>query len=197
MAATVSYHEVVCKGSPGPVHGLMAGLALGAGLEAEFWFHDEHDIVDPAVPCSLRHRVARLHLLPQTEVCLVVSGAFVKLLRAHRKAIAASDVCEIEEIRRIKSAQVAVHYHTYARRYDDEVRILLKDLPRGVKLVDAKHEVHLDPEAEGIEAYSATHPFESRGQGVLTGRFDLVADLRDRLDVHPLITCDKIELVTG
>jgi len=127
---------------------------------------------------------------------VVVSATLAKVLRAKKKALADSGVCEVESIDRIKQAQVEIKYQTFGKRYDDEVQALLRDLPRGVKLMNPVHVVETDPEAKGIEAYAPVHHFESNGAGILLGRFDLVIDLRDRLDVHPLIECDEVELVT-
>jgi hypothetical protein len=197
MAANVTYHEVVIKGSPKTVRGLLTGLALGAGEDLAFWFHEDEDIVDPTIPRTARRTIEKLHLLPTTLVRVVVTGTIAKLLRARRRAIEASGVCEVVEIDRVKKARFELCYHTYAKRYDDEVQILLKDLPRGVKLLNPVHDVELDPDAEGVEAYSPAHSFESRGGGIIEGRFDLVLDLRNRLDVHPLIDCEAVELLTS
>ncbi|MEZ4387341.1 MAG: hypothetical protein R3D98_07125 [Candidatus Krumholzibacteriia bacterium] len=196
MATTVSFHEVVCKGSPKAVRGLLTGLALGADLPCRFWFHHDHDIVDPAVPNTARRTAERLHLLPVGEVRVVVDGELAGVLRVRKKAIATSGVCEVVGISRIKQAQVLLKYHTFGKRYDDEIQALLRDLPSGVKLANATHDVEIDPDAVGDEAYTPVHDYESRGGGLLVGRFDLVQDLRGRFDVHPLIECGEIELVT-
>lgn len=196
MATTPSFYEVVVNGSPKIVRGLLTGLALGAGLPDEYWFHRDHDVVDPTTPRTVRRAAERLHLMPTATVRVVVPGELAKLLRARKKAIAVSGLCEIEAIDRIKQAQVEIKYHTYARRYDDEVQTLLTDLPRGIKLMNPVHKVEEHPEAKGSEGYAPAHHFESEGGGILLGRFDLVLDLRDRYDVHPLIECETIELVT-
>jgi hypothetical protein len=193
--AAPTFYEVVMKGSPKAVRGLLAGFALGQDLECCGWYHQDYDIAPGGDSASVRRAVERLHLLPVSEVRVVVDGNLAKLLRARAKRIAGSGVAEVESVKRIKQARVEVRYHTYARRYDEEVQILLRDLPRGVKLMDVEREVETDEEARGVEAYTAVHHFESQGSATLLGRFDLVLDLRDRLDVHPLIECDDIELV--
>jgi len=197
MAQTVSFYEIVFKGSPKAIRGVLTGLALGAALPCDFWFHRDHDIVDPTVPRTARRTAEKLHLLPVTTVRVVVSGDLAKVLRARKKALAASGLCEIEAIDRIKQVQVELKYHTYAKRYDDEVQALMTDLPRGVKLMNPVHKIEEHPEAKGSERYTPAHHFESRGGGILLGRFDLVLDLRDRFDVHPLVECEEIELVTS
>ncbi len=101
------------------------------------------------MPDTARRAAERLHLLPVTEVRVVVSGDLAKRLRAARKGINASGLCEIESIDRIKQAQVEFKYHTYAKRYDDEVQTLLSDLPRGVKLVNPEHEVRDRSRSQG------------------------------------------------
>ncbi|HOX25800.1 MAG TPA: hypothetical protein PLL30_10475 [Candidatus Krumholzibacteria bacterium] len=193
--ATPTFHEAVFKGSPKALRGLLTGLALGSGVASPYWFHDEADIADPGAPKRARRVVEKLRLVPAAEVRVVVGGGLAALLRRLRRQIAASGVCELDSLRRIKTARAALRYHTYAKRYDDEVQILLRDLPRGVTLEAPTRTVRTDPHAQGVEVYSPAHEFESRGGGVLAGRFDLVIGLRDRLDVHPLIECDQVDIV--
>ena len=190
-----TFYEVELKGSPKAVRGLIAGIVLGSGLEHDGWFHQDEDIAPSNQSVSVRQAAQRLHLLPVSEVRAVVAAPVAKKLRSLARTIAESGVCKVVAIKRIKQARVTVSYHTFAKRYDDEVQILLRDLPRGVKLQEVEREVETDAEAEGVEAYTPVHAFESQGSGVLVGRFDLVLDLRNRLDVHPLIDCGEIELV--
>ena len=193
--AAPTFYEVELKGSPKAVRGFLAGLVLGADLEHDGWYHLDEDIAPGNQSASVRRAAQKLHLLPVSEVRAVVAAPIAKKLRSLARAVAKAGVCEVVAIKRLKQARVTVEYHTCAKRYDDEVQILLQDLPRGVKLQDLEREVMTDTEAEGVEAYSPVHEFESRGSGVLVGRFDLVLDLRNRLDVHPLIECGEIELV--
>ncbi len=189
-----AYYEVVIKGSPKAVRGLIAGLSLGHDLEHCCWYHQDEDIAPGDRSASMRRAAEKLHLLPVSEVRAVVEAPLAKVLRAATRRIAAEGIGVVVAVKRIKQARAEVRYHTYAKRYDDEVQILLKDLPRGVKLTDLERKVETDPEAKGIESYTAVHDFESTGSGILAGRFDLVLDLRNRLDVHPLIECGEIDL---
>ena len=192
-----SFHEAVFKGSPKAVRGLVAGLLIGSGQDDAFWFHKDTDIADPSAPRTVRRAVEKLHLMPVSEVRVVVDGNLAKLLRSHRTAIAASGVCELAELVRIKQARATLSYHTFARQYDDEVKALLASLPRGVKLADHNREVKRHPESKGIESYAPAHDYESCGDGALTGRFDLILAIRNQLDAHPLITFEPLDLVIG
>lgn len=195
--AAPAFHEVVLKGSPKAVRGLLAGLALGNGIDHQVWYHNDEDIAPAETTASMRRAAEKMHLLPVSEVRAVVADPLARLLRSRKRSVAELGICEVVSIKRIKQTRVEVRYHTFARRYDDEVQILLKDLPRGVKLTDREHEVRTDAEAKGVEAYTAVHDFESCGSASLVGRFDLVLDLRNRLDVHPLIECGEIDLVVA
>ena len=193
--AAPTFYEVELKGSPKAVRGVLAGIVLGADLEHDGWFHLDEDITPSNQPASMRRAAQKLHLLPVSKVRVVVAAPIAKKLRSLARGIAELGISEVVAIKRIKQVRVVVSYHTFAKRYDDEVQILLRDLPRGVKLQDVEREVETDTEAEGVEAYTPVHAFESEGSCVLVGRFDLVLDLRNRLDVHPLINCGEIELV--
>jgi hypothetical protein len=189
-----TFHEVEFSGSPKSVRGLLAGLIIGSGIACERWYHADEDIAPGAAKASMRRAAEKLHLMPVSTVQAVVTGELAKLLRGSARAIAARGVAEVVRIKRIKKARVELRYHTFARRYDNEVQTLLKDLPRGVKLEQVERSVEVDEDARGVEMYTAVHDFESCGSCVLAGRFDLVLDLRNRLDVHPLIECGEIEL---
>jgi hypothetical protein len=190
-----SFYEVAFKGSPKAVRSLLAGLTMGHGIDHEVWYHCDEQISDADCPESVRRAAERLHLLPVSEVLTVVTAPVAKLLRSRSRQIAKLGVGEVHHIKRIKQARVTVRYHTFARRYDNEVMTLLNDLPRGVKATGVERDVDTDAEARGVEAYTVVHDFESRGSATLVGRFDKVRELRSRLDVHPLIECGEIELV--
>ncbi len=192
-----TFHEVVFQASPKAVRGFLAGVILGSGEDARCWFHDDVGIVADPDEGRIRRTAERLRLVSVSEVSVVVTANLARLLRSLTKRINASGAAEITSIRRIKQARVALRYHTYAKHYDDEVQILLGDLPRGIKIQDREHETKKDSHAKGVEAYTAVHHFESEGGGMLVGRFDLVLQARDRLIVHPLINCREIELITG
>ena len=192
-----AFYEVVFHASPKVVRGFVSGLILGSGEDAQYWFHDDVGIEEDTEDSHLRRAAERLRLVPVSEVSVVVSANLAKLLRSLTKKINASGAAEISSIKRIKQAKVAVRYHTYAKHYDDEVQILLGDLPRGLKLTDRENTVKKDPKAKGVETYTSVHHYESDGGGILVGRFDLVLQARDRLIVHPLINCREIELITG
>jgi len=187
-----SYSQVVLRGSESVVRGFLSGLAMGSGECLPHWFfEDEH--VDVPEDSPVHQAASFLHLAPH-EVYVVAAAPLVKALRKAEKEARARGLCEVVDIAKIRSASFEARYKAYAPRYDMEIQDRLDDLPRGLKRTDDEREVRSDPDAEGVEAYTPVHDFESRGRCHITGRIDLVIAKRKQLDEHPLIEVGEIEL---
>lgn len=92
---------------------------------------------------------------------------------------------------------MALRYQAYAKRYEDEIMAAVNNLPAGLKLTGFKHNVRIDPEAKGTEAYAPAHDFEATGKGVVTGPVDLVIELKRSLARFPLLQAAEIEIKVG
>ncbi len=190
---TPTFSEVTLKGSPKVVRGFLAGVALGSGECLPYWFHHDEDIISDS-GASTAHRAAALLHLQTGDVQFVATGPLVKLLRKVQREAADRGICELNSIVKIKSASCHLSYRAFATRYDEEIQALLRDLPRGVKLVDVEREVHTDPSAKGVEAYAPAHDYEAQGSARLQGRFDLVRAKRLQLRDHPLVEVKELVL---
>ena len=110
------------------------------------------------------------------------------------KAIITETGLEIISHRNIRSAKMAFEYRAYARKYDEDIQKLLKKLPTGLKLQGFQHDVKLDPEARGVETYTATHHFDASCEGTVSGRIDLLIGLKRTFKAYPLIEAEDIVL---
>lgn len=187
---TGAFHEVVFEGKPKVVRAFVAGLLLGSGREATVFFNFDEGVQYEGKAERFAERIGL-----RTAGChLIVDGETSAYLKAMAKPIAETAGLEISAHRRIRSASLDFRYHAFARRYDDEIVKLVKNLPEGLKLRGFKHDVKLDPGAKGIEAYAPTHHFEACGEGQIYGGIDLLIGLRRALKEFPLIEASEIEL---
>ncbi len=101
---------------------------------------------------------------------------------------------QITSNRKVRSASMKFHYEAFARRYSTEIVKLLEDRPKGLRLLEYKHDERVDPSAKGVEAYSVAHDFEAEGSGIISGRVDLLVQLKRSFADCPLIKASDIIL---
>ncbi|MBU2503311.1 hypothetical protein KJ682_18425 [bacterium] len=185
-----AFYEVVFQGKPKVVRAFVAGLLLGSDREATVFYNFDEGVQYEGKAERLAEKIGL-----RTAGChLIVDGETSAYLKAMAKPIAENGGLEISAHRRIRSASMDFRYHAFAQRYDEEIVKLVKNLPEGLKLRGFKHDVKLDPKAEGIEAYTPSHHFEACGEGQIHGSIDLLIGLRRALKEFPLIEAGEIEL---
>ncbi|MBU0743122.1 hypothetical protein KKG45_08435 [bacterium] len=185
-----TFYEVVLCGPHEMIHGLLAGLSIGAGHEAMIVFGHERGISDR----SLREKLSEI-LHPGAHQCQVILDNVTRALLGRKaKRVSAETGVSIVSDRKISSAEFKFSYLAYAPRYAAEISTLLDELPEGVRLVSHKHQENIDPSAKGAEGYTPVHDYEAKGSGEIRGRFDLVLDAHAEFDRHPLIEIEDIEL---
>lgn len=188
--ARPSFYEVVFRGKPKVVRAFLTGLAMGSDTESTLFY----SFTDGVFHEGKAEKFAEFVHIRATDCHVIVDGVTSALLKKLTKRIKSETGLEITSHRRIASASVKFSYQAFAARYDEEMAKAVKDLPKGLKLEDFKHEVKVDPSAKGIEAYSPAHDFEANCSGRVTGRVDLVVALRKKLDDYPLIKIDDVLL---
>ncbi len=187
-----SYYEVVLCGPHDLIHGLLTGLAIGAGHEATIEYGHERGISDR----SLREKLADVFRPGGHECQVILDNTTRGLLKRKARRLALETGVELCSERRISSAEFKFRYVTYAPRYADEIAGLLGGLPKGARLVSHEREEKINPAAKGAEGYTPVHDYEVKGGGEIRGRVDLILDAHEALDRHPLIEVSEIELET-
>jgi hypothetical protein len=186
-----SFHEVVVEGSFERSHGVLLGLHLGSGEPGRMFFSHE-DGVRASFGERLREAVG-LH----APIChLVVDEPARELLARHAAALAERGV-RIAQAKPIRGARFAFSYHAYAPQYARQIRDLLEGLPVEVKREGGEPRERIDETARGAEAYAPAHEYECTGDGMISGRIDLVIEARRGLAGHPLVKAERIQLELG
>ncbi|MBT4292922.1 hypothetical protein HOD41_09550 [bacterium] len=185
-----SFYKMVFAGPYDLVHGFLSGIMLGAGNQGMLWYCLEEEITGPSTAKKLLEKV-RVH---SDDCHLIVDSNTRALLKRNAKKMFAETGLQIEADNKISSARFSYTFHAYAKQYGDEILSTLKAMPRGVKKVNTVVEEKIHPEAMGVEAYAPAHHYEISGGGDLTGRIDLLIDVRNELDQYPLVKTTWIEL---
>jgi hypothetical protein len=188
-----AFNEVVFQGKPKVVRAFLSGLLMGSGRQATVYY----SFLDGVQHEGKAEKLAEIIGMRSSDCHVIVDADTATWLKTLSRTIAAETGLGISANRRIRGASMGVHYHAYAKRYEDEIMTLLKDLPAGVKLTGFNREVRVDPGARGVEAYAPVHEFESAGKGVITGPVDLVIELKRRLAAFPLLRAADIEIKFG
>jgi hypothetical protein len=188
--ARQSFYEVVFKGKPKVVRAFVTGLTMGNGTDATVFF----SFTDGVHHEGKAERLSELIHIRATDCHVIVDSGTNALFKKLSKRILGETGLEIVSQVRIKSASVKFSFQAFAPRYNDEIVALVKSLPKGLKIEGFKHDVQLDPKAKGIEAYSPAHHYEANGEATVSGRVDLVIDLKKRFGDFPLIKSEDVQL---
>jgi hypothetical protein len=185
-----TFYEVVFNGKPKVVRAFLKGFLMGTHDEAEIYYSFNSGIHHEGKVEKLTELVG----IRGTDCHVVVDADTSDLLKQNARRIAEETGLEIVSHRFIRSASMAIKYHAYSRKYDEQVKDLVQDLPTGLRLDGWKRKVAIDPKAKGIEAYSVVHDFEAHGEGTLVGRIDLLVAMKKRMADYPLIVTADIVL---
>ena len=185
-----SFYEVVFQGSPKVVRGFLAGLQIGCGEQTTVLYHFDAGIFDESRTERLAERIG----FRQSDCHVIVDRYLCDRLRKIAEQIAEETGLVIESCRNVRSAELPFKFTVYARRYQQEIMKLIKELPAGLRLADFQYHEDVDPGAEGVEAYAPAHHYAAHGKGKIVGRVALLVEHRIKLARQPLIEEGKIHL---
>jgi hypothetical protein len=188
--ASPRFNEVVFHGKPKVVKAFLKGLLMGAGHESRIYYNFDEKVQSEGAVEKFKEMFGTLPV----DCRVIVDSETSAYLKQMASRIAAETGLRIGANRSVRSASVTFEYHAYAPQYNEEIIKLLQNLPKGVKLEGYRHDEKRDRLAKGVEAYSVAHDFEAEGKGTITGRVDLLIDVRRSLDDYPLIKAGHIEL---
>lgn len=185
-----TFYEVVLEGPPEVSRGFLRGLLLGAGHDGYLDFGLERMGAGGSLGEKLREMI---HLHPH-ECHAVVDVPVRDLLARSAASMERESGLRLAAQNQIRAARFSFHYQAFAPRYAREIGALLAALPAGLRREGGEPTETLDPDAHGIEAYSPAHEYEAKGEGRIVGRVDLVIEAWRRLDAHPLVQVETVEL---
>jgi len=185
-----SFYEVVFQGKPKVVRAFMTGFLYGTVENASVYYN----YIDGVFHEGKKEKMIEKLGLRGVDCHLIVDKETSTYLKKMAKRILADTGLDITAHRGIRSASMEFDFQAYAPKYDGEIVELVKNLPAGLRLVDYKHDVKLDPSAKGVEAYSAVHHYESSGKGTIVGQIDILIEFKRTLGKYPLLNAKEIIL---
>jgi hypothetical protein len=169
--------------------GLLLGLLLGSGSAARILFCEESGITTP-----LGERFLQAVRLRAVGTHMVTDSEGRRLIRQHAKALDDAGMRIVED-RKIVEGRFRYRFHAFARRYAHEIQELLETLPAELRHEAGERREKVDPRATPTEGYAPVHDYEIEGDGAVHGaRIDLLVEARRKLDDHPLVKAEPIEL---
>lgn len=189
-AVRQTFYEVVFQGKPKVVRAFLIGFVMGNVDDARVFFNFTDGIFHEGKAEKLKEMVG----IRGTDCHAVVDAGTSALLKKMKKRIEAETGLVITSHRAIRSASMKFCFQAFAPKYNEEIVHLVKTLPTGLKVQGFEHNVRLDPKAKGIEAYSPAHHYEATGEATITGRIDLLVELKRSFADYPLIKAEDILL---
>ncbi len=185
-----SFYEVVFQGKPKVVRAFMTGFLYGTVENASVYYN----YIDGVFHEGKKEKMIEKLGLRGVDCHVIVDKDTSAYLKKMTKRILADTGLSITSHRGIRSASMEIDFHAFAPKYNAEIVELVKNLPAGLRLEDYKHDVKLDPSAEGVEAYSAVHHYEACGEGTIVGQIDILIEFKRTLSKYPLLNVKDIIL---
>jgi hypothetical protein len=187
------FTETVFEGHYNTVRGYIEGLQDGMGTAYSFFFSSESGIAAETLSELIKEWISlghRLHHVVLEEEFLTK----IKEVLAKKEKHALLNSSSIKSSKIIKEATFTFKFEAYARKYADEIRELLANLPAGISLEQYTPEEKINHDAEGVELYAPAHDYIFTGKGTIIGPVEQVVNFRKILDDHPLIEAEKVVL---
>ncbi|MCX8122902.1 MAG: hypothetical protein N3F66_01900 [Spirochaetes bacterium] len=191
MAKT--FYEVVLEGNYNFVYGMLEGYKLATGKSFIYYLSKKVNVKAITFTEVIKEL---LTLTTRLQHIIIESKSWKKFEAAVKKQQEGSIINKryIKSVKKIESASFEFTFECYAKKYGDEIKNLLKSLPKTVTLVDyiPKEEVHKD--VKGTVMYAPDHEYIFKGKGRLVGDIETIIALNKTFDEHPLIDVSPIYL---
>lgn len=185
-----TFYEVVFRGKPKVVRAFLMGFVMGNVDDATVFYSYTDGIWHEGKAEKIKEMVG----LRGVDCHVVVDAQTSALLKKLRRRIEARTGLEITSHRSIRNASMEFSYTAFTPKHDNQIRDMVRKLPKGLRLEGYQHDVKVDPSAKGVEAYAPVHHFEAHGSATISGRVDLLVELKQEFSHYPLIDAEDILL---
>ncbi len=188
-----NFYEIVVEGNYHTIYGLLEGYLLGSEKSWNYYFSKKVNIKRDTLSDVLKQWVTlgnKLHhIIIEEEFLHSIKTALSK--NGNQKHFGTAF---IKSEKKIRGAVFAFEFKAYAKKFADEIKAIISNLPEGTSLVDYSPKETEDKNAKGVELYSPEHEYEFRGRGKVKGSFPQIIDVWNTFEEHPLITPESIEI---
>lgn len=191
MAKT--FYEVVLEGHYNFVYGMLEGYKLAAGKNFIYYLSQQVNVKATTLSEILKEF---LTLKSKLQYVIIEANSWKKFEAAVKKQPEYSIINKkyIKSVKKIESASFEFNFECYAKKYGDEIKSILKSLPKSVKLIDYAPREEVHKEAKGTELYAPDHEYSFKGKGKLVGDIETIIAFNKKFDEHPLIDVSAISL---
>lgn len=187
------FYEVVMEGHYNFIYGMLEGYKLATGKSFIYYLSAKENIKTTTLSEIMKEW---LTLKTKLQHVIIEANSWKKFESLVKKQPQGSVINKayIKSVKIIIQASFEFNFEAYAKKYGEEIKKILKSLPKSVKLVDytPKEEVHKD--AKGTELYSPDHEYSFKGKGKLVGDIETIIEYNKKFDEHPLIDVTAITL---
>lgn len=187
------FYEVVMEGHYNFIYGMLEGYKLATGKSFIYYLSAKENIKTTTLSEIMKEW---LTLKTKLQHVIIEANSWKKFESLVKKQPQGSVINKayIKSVKKIIQASFEFNFEAYAKKYGEEIKKILKSLPKSVKLVDytPKEEVHKD--AKGTELYSPDHEYSFKGKGKLVGDIETIIEYNKKFDEHPLIDVTAITL---
>jgi len=188
-----TFYEVVLEGHYNFVYGMLEGYKLAIGKNFIYYLSQQVNVKATTMSGILKEF---LTLKSKLQYVIIEANSWKKFEAAVKKQPEDCVISKkyIKSVKKIESASFEFNFEAYAKKYGEEIKKILKSLPKSVKLVDyaPKEEMHKD--AKGTELYAPDHEYSFKGKGRLVGDIETIIEYNKIFDEHPLIDVTAITL---
>ena len=188
-----NFYEVVVEGNYHTIYGLFEGYMLGTGKSWHYYFSKKVNIKRDTLSDVLKQWVSLgnkiHHIIIEEELLNGIKNALAN--QGEKKDLGTA---YIKSEKKIKGASFNFEFKAYAKKFADEIKAIISDLPEGISLMDYNPKEKVDKDAKGVELYSPEHEYEFQGKGKVKGTFPEIIDVWEKFEKHPLINPQAIEI---
>lgn len=191
MAKT--FYEVVMEGHYNFIYGMLEGFKLAVGKKFIYYFSHQVNVKMVTLSEVIKEWFTlktKLHHVFMEEKSW---SRFKSAVNRQPEGAVINENC-IKSVKVIINASFEFKFECYSKKYGDQIKSLLKSIPRTVKLVDYKPKEKIHLNAKGIELYTPDHDYIFEGDGSLVGDIDTIIRLNKKFKEHPLIDVTSIVL---
>ncbi len=172
-----NFYEIVVEGNYHTICGLLEGYMLGSGKSWNYYFSKKVNIKRDTLSDVLKQWVSLgnkiHHIIIEEEFLTGIKTALLK--SGNRKHFGTTF---IKSEKKINGAIFAFEFKAYAKKFADEIKAIVNNLPEGTSLVD----------------YNPTETVDKSAKGKVKESFPQIIDVWNKFEEHPRITPEAIEI---
>ncbi len=187
------YYEVIFEGDKEIIFGFLSGYTLGSGKKTFFDISDNVEVKGESLSMSIKEW---LSLKNHAHHAIMEESFFQAVDSALKQNNILKDMglSGIQSYREIVSGVFEFNATTYGRKYANEIKQIVENLPTTLKLEGYAPKEEVDKDGKGVELYSPDHEYSFTAEGKISGEIKDVIHIQKKMDEHPLIEAGKIQL---